>query len=33
LAAPEAFASIGAFVLMGAAFGFGFIWNYQDSAI
>jgi len=33
LAAPEAFASIGAFVLMGTAFGLGFVWNYQDSAI
>lgn len=33
LAAPEAFASIGAFVLMGAAFGLAFIWNYHDSAI
>lgn len=33
LAAPEAFASIGAFVLMGAAFGWGFVWNYHDRAI
>jgi uncharacterized membrane-anchored protein YitT (DUF2179 family) len=30
LAAMEALASIAAFVLMGAAFGFGFVWNYRD---
>jgi hypothetical protein len=30
LAASEALAFIGAFVLMGAAFGLGFVWNYQD---
>ena len=29
----EAFALIGAFVLMGTAFGLGFVWNYQDRDI
>jgi uncharacterized membrane-anchored protein YitT (DUF2179 family) len=33
LAPTEAFAFIGAFVLMGAAFGLGFVWNYQDRTI
>jgi hypothetical protein len=33
LAAPEAFAFISAFVLMGTAFGLGFVWNYQNSKI
>ena len=33
LAATEALASIGAFVLMGSAFGFGFVWNYQDQSV
>jgi uncharacterized membrane-anchored protein YitT (DUF2179 family) len=33
LAATEALASIGAFVLMGSAFGFGFVWNYQDRGV
>ena len=33
LAFTEAFAFIGAFVLMGTAFGLGFVWNYQDRAI
>ena len=33
LAATEALASIGAFVLMGSAFGFGFVWNYQDRSV
>jgi uncharacterized membrane-anchored protein YitT (DUF2179 family) len=33
LAAAEAFAFIGAFVLMGTAFGLGFIWNYQKRDI
>jgi uncharacterized membrane-anchored protein YitT (DUF2179 family) len=33
LAVAEALAFIGAFVLMGVAFGLGFVWNYQDSAI
>jgi uncharacterized membrane-anchored protein YitT (DUF2179 family) len=33
LAPTEAFASIGAFVLMGTAFGLGFVWNYQDRTI
>jgi hypothetical protein len=33
LAAPQALASIGAFVLMGSAFGFGFVWNYQDRSV
>ncbi len=29
----EAFAFIGAFVLMGTAFGFAFVWNYQNRDI
>lgn len=29
----EAFAFIGAFVLMGATFGLGFVWNYQNRDI
>ncbi len=33
LAAAEAFAFIGAFVLMGTAFGLGFVWNYQNRDI
>ena len=33
LAAPEAFAFISAFVLMGTAFGLGFVWKYQNSKI
>jgi hypothetical protein len=33
LGAAEAFAFIGAFVLMGTAFGLGFVWNYQDRTI
>jgi uncharacterized membrane-anchored protein YitT (DUF2179 family) len=33
LAPSEAFAFIGAFVLMGAAFGLGFVWNYRDRNI
>ena len=33
LPATEAFAFIGAFVLMGAAFGLGFVWNYQGTAL
>jgi hypothetical protein len=33
LAPLEAFFCIGAFLLMGTAFGFGFIWNYQDTAL
>jgi len=33
LAVMEAFALIGAFVLMGTAFGLGFVWNYQDRDI
>jgi hypothetical protein len=33
LAPAEAFACIGAFLLMGAAFGLGFVWNYQDTAL
>ena len=33
LAPTEAFASIGAFVLMGTAFGVCFVWNYQDRKI
>lgn len=33
LVAAEAFAFIGAFILMGAAFGFGFVWNYQNRDI
>ena len=33
LGAAEAFAFIGAFILMGAAFGVGFVWNYQNRDI
>jgi hypothetical protein len=33
LVAAEAFAFIGAFVLMGTAFGFAFVWNYQNRDI
>ncbi len=33
LALTEAFAFIGAFVLMGAAFGLGFVWNYQGHGV
>lgn len=33
LAPFEALACIGAFLLMGTAFGLGFIWNYQNSAL
>src|SRR6267143_7059424 len=33
LAPSEALALIGAFILMGTAFGLGFVWNYQDRAI
>jgi hypothetical protein len=33
LAASEALAFIGAFVVMGAAFGCGFVWNYRDRAL
>jgi uncharacterized membrane-anchored protein YitT (DUF2179 family) len=33
LAASEAFAFIGAFVLMGTAFGLGFVWHYQDRRV
>ena len=33
LAPAEALACIGAFLLMGAAFGLGFVWNYQDTAL
>ena len=33
LAPAEAFACIGAFLLMGAVFGLGFVWNYQDRAL
>jgi uncharacterized membrane-anchored protein YitT (DUF2179 family) len=33
LAPSEALAFIGAFILMGAAFGLGFIWSYQDRAV
>lgn len=33
LATTQALASIGAFVLMGSAFGFGFVWNYQDRSV
>jgi hypothetical protein len=29
----EAFASIGAFLLMGTVFGFGFVWKYKDTAL
>jgi hypothetical protein len=33
LAPSEAFFCIGAFLLMGTAFGLGFVWNYQDTAL
>ncbi len=33
LAPAEAFAFISAFILMGAVFGLGFVWNYQSSDI
>ena len=33
LAPSEALAFIGAFLLMGVAFGLGFVWNYQDRAV
>ena len=33
LAPAEALACIGAFLLMGTAFGLGFVWKYQDAAI
>ncbi len=33
LGAAEAFAFIGAFILMGTAFGLGFVWNYQNTDI
>jgi hypothetical protein len=33
LATSEALAFISAFILMGIAFGFGFVWNYQDRAV
>ena len=33
LGTAEAFAFIGAFVLMGTAFGFAFVWNYQNRDI
>jgi uncharacterized membrane-anchored protein YitT (DUF2179 family) len=33
LAAAEAFAFISAFVLMGAVFGLGFVWNFQNRDI
>ena len=33
LARAEALACIGAFLLMGAVFGVGFVWNYQDRAL
>ena len=33
LATGEAFAFIGAFILMGTAFGLGFVWNYQNRDI
>jgi hypothetical protein len=33
LAPSEALACIGAFLLMGTVFGFGFVWNYQDTAL
>jgi len=33
LAPSEALAFIGAFILMGTAFGLGFVWNYQDRTI
>ena len=33
LAPSEALAFISAFILMGAVFGWGFVWNYQDRAV
>lgn len=33
LAVTEALASIGSFVLMGAVFGLGFVWNYQHRSV
>jgi hypothetical protein len=33
LAPSEALAFIGAFILMGTAFGLGFVWNYQNRTI
>lgn len=33
LAPAEAFLCIGAFLMMGTAFGLGFVWNYQDTAL
>jgi uncharacterized membrane-anchored protein YitT (DUF2179 family) len=33
LAPAEALAFIGAFILMGTAFGLGFVWNYQNRTI
>ena len=33
LAPAEALACIAAFLLMGAVFGVGFVWNYQDRAL
>jgi hypothetical protein len=33
LALSEALACISAFILMGAVFGWGFVWNYQDRAV
>jgi hypothetical protein len=33
LASSEAFACIGAFLLMGTVFGMSFVWNYQDTAL
>jgi hypothetical protein len=33
LATTQALASIGAFVIMGSAFGFGFVWNYHDRSV
>lgn len=33
LAASEALACMIAFLMMGAVFGLGFIWNYQDAAL
>ena len=33
LAPSEALAFIGAFILMGASFGWGFVWNYRNRAV
>ncbi|SRR6266498_3305063 len=33
LAPAEALALISAFIIMGTAFGLGFVWNYQDRAV